>query len=492
MKRNHLWFIPTVLSVLVLTSCSGLPNGSGSGGGGGNNNTQSVTFTMISQSQIRPGNFTILAWSATIDSLSLNESGGTSIPLNITTPIPLDFARLSTDSLLIGNFTNIPAGITLNTMTMALSHFIITISNETGGNIGANCPNMAICEFSPAPATVTIASTLAVAAGKTANVFFTIFPSNIISVSNAGIALSFTGNTSISEQNNIVRAGLPANAVDTIEDFTGVVTAVSGSSISLKTGAGLTLGADTSSATLDDPQSLCSAATKTVFACAPVGSIVSLDGDVNLNGTVTATEVDLLNTTSEDAIEGTIFSTGGGNFSLVVTDKQVMSTSTDATLMAANIGDIFVVNGLTTANSYTVDTKTLSTVTAPIIPTNLFTSSADLLNGQTVRLHVASATGSASTNNQTLTTDAVQLRWTRVTASANTPTGSIVGVTGVGSIFQLPITGSGMVQTYSPGTTLDGIGSLQAIGPGGISLISTRALFLNDSPNFFAAKIRGQ
>ena len=486
MKRNQFCLISAVLSVLALTSCSGLPNRGGGGGGGGGNNPQSVTFTMISQSQIRPGNFTILAWSGTIDSLSLNQTVGTSTNLNIAA-IPVDFNRLSTDSLLIGNFTNIPAAA-FSTMTMALSHFIITISNESGGNIG-NCPAMAICEFSPAPATVTIPSNLTVNPGKTTNVFFTFFPSNIITVSAAGISLSFTGNTPISEQ-SVVRVGVPANSVDTIEDFTGVVTKVSASSITVQNGSGLTLAAALGSETFanNSPSGQCTAGN---ISCVQVGSIVSLDGDVSLDGIVTATEVDLLNTTSEDAIEGTIFSTGSGTFSLVVTDKQVMSSN--ATLTSANIGDIFVVNGLSTATSYTVDTKTLGTVTAPPIPTNLFASAGDILNGQTLRLHVASATGSASTNNQTLTTDTVQLRWTRVTGSVNVaPSGSVIDIIGAGSIFQLPTTGSAMVQTYSPGTTLDNFASLQALGGGASALISTRALFLTGVPNFFAAKVRAQ
>jgi len=484
MKRNQLLLLPAVLSVLVLTSCSGLPN-RGGGGTPPPPNATTVTFTMISQSQIRPGNFTLLAWSATIDSISLNQTGGNATNLNIT-PIPVDFNRLSTDSLVLGNFTNIPTA-TFSTITMALSHFTITIHNESGGAVGT-CPDQAICEFSPPPATVTIPSSLTVNPGKMVSVFFTIFPSNILSVSNAGLALSFTGNTPISEQ-SVVRVGVPANAVDTIEDLTGVVTKVSSGSITLKTGSGLTLAAALGSQVFhnDSPSGQCAADNIT---CVVVGSIVSLDGDVNLNGSVTATEVDLLNTTSQDAIEGTIFSTGGGNFSLVVTDKQV--TSTNATLTAASIGDIFAVNGLNSA-TFSVDLKTLSTVTAPPVPTNLFTSQADILNGQTVRLHVTAATGSAGTNNQTLTTDAIQLRWTRVTGAVNiAPAGSVINITGVGSVFQTPSQGSGMVQTYSPGTTLDNLASLQALGGSASALVSTRALFLNSSPSFFAARVRAQ
>jgi len=483
MKRNQLLLIPAVLSVLLLTSCSGLPN-RGGGGTPPPPNATAVTFTMISQSQIRPGNFTILAWSATIDSISLNQTGGNATNLNIT-PVPVDFNRLSTDSLVLGNFTNIPTA-TFSTITMALSHFTITIHNESGGTVGT-CPDQAICEFSPAPATVTIPSSLTVNPGKMVSVFFTIFPSNILSVSNAGLALSFTGNTPISEQ-SVVRVGVPANAVDTIEDLTGVVTKVSSGSITLMTGSGLTLAAALGSQVFhnDSPSGQCAAGT---ISCVVVGSIVSLDGNVNLNGSVTATEVDLLNTTSQDAVEGTIFATFGG-FSLVVTDKQVMSTN--ATLTAANIGDIFTVSGLNAA-TYSIDTKTLSTVTAPPIPTNLFQSMGDLLNGQTVRLHVTAATGSAGANDQALTTDAVQLRWTRVTGAVNVaPAGSVIDVTGVGSIFQTPSQGSAMVQTYSPGTTLDNLGNLQALGGSASALISTRVLFLRSSPSFFAARVRAQ
>jgi hypothetical protein len=493
MKRNQFWFITAVLSFLVLTSCSGLPNNGG--GGGGLNNAAKLTITMISQGQTQSGKLTILAWQAVIASLSLNQPGGnsTSLPIPQSPPLAVDLNRISTDTLLLGTFS-VPAATTFTTLTMGLSKFIITIHNESGGNIG-NCPDQAICEFTPPDATVTIVATnLIVSAGKTANIFFTLLPMNVVTASTAGLSLTFAGaNTAISEQSGI-RAGLPANTVDTIEDFAGVVTAISGTSITVTSGVAISPATNGVSVTAalgtqtfdnDDSSGQCGAG-GTLANCVKVGSIVSLDADVDTKGAVTATEVDLLDSSSVDAIEGTIFPTLSG-FDVVVTDKQVSSNNT--TLAAANVGDIFVVN-LSSA-TFSVDTKTLSTVTAPPIPTNLF-SAGDLRGGQAVRLHVTAATGTASAGNQTLTADRIQLRWSRVTALSNTPNGSIIDVSNVGSIFQVQTPGTAIVQTYSPGTTLDNVSSLSGIGPGGVGVISVRALFLNSSPNLFAAKIRGQ
>jgi hypothetical protein len=489
MNRNRLSLIALVLGVLVLSSCSGLPHGTGGGGGG--NGSSNLVLTMISQSQIRPGNFTILAWSAQITSLTISDSSGNATTLVLPeTPLSVDLNRLSTDTLVLGTFPLTPA-TSFTKMTIAFSNFLITIHNETGSSIGNACPNGAVCEFSPAPATVTITTSIALTAGQNSNSFLTVFPSNVISVSNAGISLSFTQNTPISQQ-AVLRAGLPANAVDTVEDFTGVVTAVSSNSITVKTvsstGTSVAL-ATTLSGTvaIDDALNPCNATTRTVKDCAPVGTIVSIDGVVNADGTITTTEVDLLSA-SEDALEGTIFSTAPGAFSVVVTDKQV--TSTNTTLKAANIGDIFIVNGLTAnTTTFSVDTKNLSTANPPV-PVNLFTSSGDILNGQTVRLHVTNATGTAAAGNQTLTTDNAQLRFTRFTANSNTVSGSLFDVIDLGSFYQ--VANQSVVQTYTGTTAFDGVTDITGIGNAVAPLVSVRALFLNSQNNFYAAKVRHQ
>jgi len=490
MNRNKLVLFGLVLGVLVLPSCSGLPGGNnggvGGGGGGGGVQTTALTLTMISQSQIRPGNFTILAWNAQITSLSISDSTGNATNLALPeTPLSVDLNRLSTDTLVLGAFP-LPAATSFTSLTMAFSNFLITIHNETGASIGNNCPNGAVCEFKPAPSTVTFTASIALTAGKTSNVYFTVFPSNIVTVSASGLSLVFTQNTPISEQ-VAPRLGLPANTVDTVEDFTGVVTAVSSNSIAVKTGSGAAIATTLSgSVAIDDPLGLCNAVQKTVSACAPVGSVVSIDGLVNTDGSITTTEVDLLSTTTVDSLEGTIFSTGAGSFAMVVTDKQVISNN--ATLTAANIGDIFVVTGLDAA-TFSVDTKNLSTAN-PAVPTDLFQSSGDILDGQTVRLHVTGATGTEAAGNQTLTTDIAQLRFTRFTANSSTVSGTLFDVTDLGSFYQ--VANQSVVQTYTGTTAFDGVTDISGVGNAVAPLVSVRALFLNSQDNFYATKVRHQ
>jgi hypothetical protein len=454
---------------------------------------------MIGRAQSRPGNFTILAFTAQISSLTLNEANGPSIPLTISpNPYPVDFNRLTTDSLLFGAFA-VPSGVQFNSVSIALQSFQVTISNETGGTIAGavNGPCLAgsICVFNPGPATVDTFATevfpITFAPGTTKNAFFNIFPESIITVASSGLTLAFNKGVPITAI-PAPRLGAAAGTIETIEDFTGKVTATTGSTVSITNGSGVALTAKFgSSTTLDDPQTLCSQGT--ITACVVTGAIVSMDGTVATDGSLTATEFDLLNsppTTSLDAIEGTVVPSSPGNFGLVVTDKQFSGNNT--TVKDANIGDVFTVTLANTA-SFAVDTKNLTTATAPVVPTNLFAGVGDILNGQTVRLHVTAATGSAGTNDQALTADRVQLRWTRFTSFVNVaPSGSTLSVGSIGSIFQLTPQGTAIIQLYSPGTTLDNLSSINMIPAQASNLISTRALFLRSSPNFFATKIRDQ
>jgi hypothetical protein len=488
MNRNKLSFFIVVLSVMVLISCSGLPQGAGTGGGGNGNTT--LTLTVSGESQAKPSKFTLLAFNAQISSLTLNETGGNAVNLPLSpASYPIDFNRLSTDSALLGTFT-VPTGTSFSSMSMALTSITITLHNESGGAIGT-CPDNAVCEFTPAPGIASITANLfpgSFTAGTATNAYLSVRPDNIITVSNAGLSLVFDQNTPVGAI-ALPRPGEAANVLDTIEDFTGKVISVSGNSVSITTGSGVSLAAKIGgTATLDDPQGLCP--TATIAACVTTGSIISIDGVINTDGSLTANEFDLLDTTTVDAMEGSIFSTGPGTFALVVTDKQ--DAADLATLTAANIGDVFTVN-IANGATFPVDTKNLSNAN-PVVPTNLFQSSGQIQNGQTVRLHVTAASGSAANGNQTLTTDKVQLRFSRVTGIATNASGNLFNLGSLGSagvsFFGAPST-SFVVQTFPGVTAFDNTtGGINGIVMAGANDASIRALLINNT--FYATKARHQ
>lgn len=489
MNRNKLVLFILVLGVLVLSSCAGLPKGTGTGGGGSQNAT--LTLTMISQSQAKPSTYTLLAFNAQISSLTINESGGNSVPLVLTpSPYPVDFVRLSTDTALLGTFT-VPPNILFSNATLALTNITITLHNESGGSIGS-CPDGAICEFTPPPALATISSSpfaSAFTSGTAYNFYLNVIPDDIIVTSAAGLSLNFTQNTPISSI-QLPRAGAAANTLDSIQDFTGKVVSISGNTVSIKNGSGVGLTATIGgSATLDDDEFQTTCAAGTIAGCVVMGAVVSIDGTISTTGVLTANEFDLLDTTLKDDIEGVIFSTGPGTFDLVVTDKQ--DAGDLPTLTAANIGDVFVVNGTSTA-SYIVDTKNLSTANPPV-PVNLFASQGDLLSGQQVRLHVTAASGSAASANQTLTADVVQLRFSRVTAQAGSVSGTIFNIDDLGSTTESlygTAASSFQVQTFSATTYDNTANGINGIAMAGANDASIRALYINNI--FYAAAARHQ
>src|SRR5271154_339184 len=125
MKRSKFSPLVLVLSVMVLTSCSGLPQPATGGGAVGGTGTANLTITMISQGQTLGQGFAILSFSANITSLTLNVAGGNAMSLSLSPSVsPVDFNRIQTDTALLGTFS-VPADTTFSSLTMALSNIQI-------------------------------------------------------------------------------------------------------------------------------------------------------------------------------------------------------------------------------------------------------------------------------------------------------------------------------------------------------------------------------
>ncbi len=484
MNSNKL--IILVLSVISLGSCSGAPHGAGGGGGGGTG-TANLTLTLTSEAQASQASFTILAFSAQITSLTLNPSiGGNTVPVPLApNPYLVDFNRLTTDSAFLASFS-VPAQTTFGSMGMALTNVTITIAVPPTATAISTCLPGSVCEFAFPPQLANIIANdfpAKFSPQSNNNFYLSVHPQDIITSSITGLTVDFS-KTSVVPALLLPRSNQAANTLDSVEDFTGKVTAVSTGSLSITSGSGVPLSAKLSNTSFDDDSpSKCVAGS--IAGCVKVGSIVSMDAVVNTDGTLTATELDLLDPSPVDAIEGTIFTTSPGNFRLVLTDKQVATNN--ATLAAANIGDIFSLT--LPGGNFSVDTKNLSTAT-PAVPVSRFQGTGDILNGQTVRLHVSSASGAFAGNNQAAIASSVQLRFTRFTASKVTAAAGLLTVGSLGAIFQAP--NQPVVQTY-PVTVLDKFSDITSLGgPGTSPLISIRALFLNSSNNFYATKIRDQ
>ena len=203
---------------------------------------------------------------------------------------------------------------------------------------------------------------------------------------------------------------------------------------------------------------------------------------------MTVTSADLLDATPRDEVEGTIFATGvAGQFLLVVNNKVVATAN--STLTAANAGDIFLV---TLSNPiFIVDTNEFfNNASLPSSTvTTLFTSEADLVDGQDVMVHATAATGTAAGGDQALTSDLVRLRFTRTSGTVQSVSGQAFTLANVPPF--IPFITNPLTDTIIGATNFDGVTDVNSLNAG--DRVSIRALLLNNSVfSFYAAKVRKQ
>jgi hypothetical protein len=283
--------------------------------------------------------------------------------------------------------------------------------------------------------------------------------------------------------------------VDLVEDFTGVVTAVSSSSISVQSGiAGTTLTATITTNTeinvAPDAYSQSQCSGTGTLSCVLVGSTVSLDTVLASDGSFTATEIDVLDSTAVDEVEGIIlpYNNGGAvGIQLILEDKAAVTSSA---LTSASYG----ANVLLTPSSsptYSIDYKTLSSVSNQITG---FSGSGSLLAGQVVRVQLSNISTDSS-GDITGTANNILLRWSRLTGTVNSVASPTFTVTNIPSyIYSLNPTLSlaPQVNTFTSITEFVGITGVADLQPQGTA--SYRALFLATGSvyPFQAAKVVAQ
>jgi len=218
-------------------------------------------------------------------------------------------------------------------------------------------------------------------------------------------------------------------------------------------------------------------------------TVVSVDATVNTSGTLTLVSADLLDASPQDEVEGTLITTAApGQFNLVVANKVVAGGN--STLAVANPGDVFLVT-LSSSPTFLVDLDEFfnNASLPPSNVTTLFTSEADLVNGQDVMVHVTAATGTAAAGDQAITADRVLLRFTRTTGTVQSVSGQSFTLSNLPP-FMTFVTNP-LVATITGATNFDGVTDAGSVAAG--QTISLRALLLNRSTfNFYAAKVRVQ
>ena len=440
-----------------------------------------------------------MSFTLPIVSISLTPSSSSGSPQPVTTVTSsVEATRLQTDSAVIADQASVPAAdysaisVTLGP-TSSTNNLFINTSGSTITYGTHSCVNGAICALPVGAAyTISIPLTLNLSANQKQWIGLDFNLSKAITTS-GGISVDFT-QTGVLTATTTTRTGVPSGSVDTLEDFTGVVTAyTTGSSITVKSAirdASLTAVLSTNTEYDFAPFNYSNCPT-TALDCVKVGSTVSMDTVVSSAGIFTATEVDVLDAPAVDEVEGIIYpTTTAGEYGMILADE--VSATGNATLSAGKYGSgvLLTLN----ATSYSVDTKTLSSqLSAP----DGFSGSGDLLGGQVVRAQIS---GISTDNNGNITASAnnLLLRYSRLSGTLNSVAGSAFTVASLpGYIYALntSLSSTPQVFTYPTLTAFDGITGLTdpSIVPGTTS-VSFRALFLNTADGalypFQAAKVR--
>jgi hypothetical protein len=484
MKMKALSVLTLSAAVFLLASCSGLNNGGCTTNCGGGNANLSITLF-----DLPPAGVSILSFTLPVAGITLTPSSGTAVTVPIT-PTSYEMTRLQTDSALVGVNMSVPAGTytSINVTVTASSGVFI---NTSGGTIGT-CANGAVCAMpSGAATTIQMPISLTLTANQNQWVGLDFSLASAITTTN-GITVDFN-QPNVMTATTTPRVGIPAGSVDTIEDFIGVVTAVSTSSITVQSGiTGNSMTAAISANTEFDlaPVTYSNCQQATAAACITTRSTVSLDANLSSSGTLTASEIDVLDTIAVDEVEGTIYPTSqAGVVGLIVADKVAVTSTTPLASSSTTYGTgIFL--SVDTGTIYSVDTKTLSTQNLGLGA--LFTGSGDLFAGQTVRVQLSNIT--STSNGISATANNVLLRWSRLTGTVNSVAGNsftLANIPGYINTLNPTLSLTPQVITYVNATAFDGITDVSGLSATTSQLASIRALYIDRAQQpFQAAKVR--
>jgi len=492
------------VAAMSLSSCSGPSSPCTDCDGKGN---AKVTVTIF---DTLPAGTSLLSFSLPIAGITLTPSSGSDVSIySPTTVQPTEVTRLQTDSSLLVSAASVPAG-SYTAMNITIAGTSGVFINNTGATISytlngssATCVNFQVCNLpAGAATTVKVPITLALSNNQNQWIGIDVNLNNAI-LSTNGISVDFT-QSSVFTATTMLRAGLPSGAVDTIEDFTGQVTAVSNSSITVQnsiTGQSLTASVVTSGSSNTQfsaaPTSYSGCNNSTPTTCVQIGSTVSMNANLAADGTLTATQIDGLDVTATDEIEGIIYPTSqSGVLGLILLDKTSASSNSVLSASTTTFGTPFSLDATSSNVTYNVDSGPL---TNSGFSTVGFNGVGSLLAGQRVRVQVSKV--SVVNNVNTATAVNVLLRWSRVTATINSITGNAFTLTNIpvyissgtnGLNPTVPVTPQ--VNTYLNFTAFDGVtGTTDSNFQVGTS-VAIRALFLDVGSgaqySFQAAKVR--
>jgi len=456
-----------------------------------------------------PPGTNILSFAVTITGISLTPSGGGSA-VNLTLPatsITVDLMRLQSDSALLGQaLATVPAA-TYNQITVSVSSVVVTYCTQTSpGTQGCATGTVAQVSQTTASTPATSSFSMTLSNNQQVGVQIQFNLSKALTLSSTPQVISAVDLTASGVLTASVLAptsttsSLATGQLDFVEDVTGVVTTVSGSTVTVQTATRGSVTATANSSTFFSPNCTSSPFNKTAdIHCMVANQIASIDAALNADGTFTLLDYDPLDTAASDWIEGvvTLVPTSSTQFQIVANDLFEPASSS---LIGTNLllgSTVIATLSVSPAATFGIDEKCLI---VPAADADTFISSNDtsvLRAGQTVAVHVSSFTAAAGSTAASATVDFVGLRFTRVTGSVSSvaaPTSVSIASPSLPPFFgqtkiELAELNTASAPSTAP-TNYDGVSD--GFGLSVNNTISIRALYFgpNSAMPFTCAKVR--
>jgi len=460
-------------AILSLCSCSGVQNRCVT-----NCNVTGNALLSVSISDTPPANTTIVSFTLPIVGISLTSSSGSQVSVvSSGTASNFELTRLQSDSDVVVTNASVPAGTytAVNVTVGAASGVFINNSGAAVGNCPAAIP-FSVCGI-PNGVTTTITAPISLTLTGDAHQWLDLdFNYNNAIVTTGGIGIDMQ-QPSVLTATTTVPIGVPSGDFAFVDDFTGRVTAVTASSITLSSTVRGSLTATINSSTqVFDPQTTQCASTGGVatLACIKTGSIVSFQGVLTNTGAIVATSLDVIDsaTTPADEVEGTIYPStcnGTGSIGMILSDSSIASS-----------GSAFSSAGFGSGVCLTVSPSALFPIDfgfltgQPGLPVSAagFTNANDLLAGQTIR---AKVTGAASgTNGINATATAMILRYSRLTGTFGNLSGTGFTISGLPT-YITAFAAPPVAQTFANATLFEGAANVSSLS----GTVSISALFYN-------------
>jgi hypothetical protein len=467
-SRKYMVFA-VLAATLSLSSCSGVQNRCVT-----NCNVSGNALLSVSISDLPPVNTTVLSFTLPIVGISLTSSSGSQVSvLSSGTASNFELTRLQTDSDVVVSNASVAAGTytAVNVTVGAASGVFI---NNTGAAVG-NCPTAGVCGI-PSGVTTTITAPISLTLTGNAHQWLDLdFNYNNAITTTGGIGINMQ-QPSVLTATTTTPIGVPTGDFAFVDDFTGRVTTVSSSSITLTSTVRGSLTATISGTTqIFDPQvpAQCSGGVATL-ACIQKGAIVSLQGVLTNTGAIVATSLDVIDasTTPADEVEGTIYPStcnGTGSIGMILSDSSIVSSS--SAFSSAGFGSGICLT-LSPTGSLLIDFGILTGQPGLPVSNAGFNNATDLLAGQTIRAKVTGAALGANGVNATAT--AMILRFSRLTGTFGTLSGTGFTITGLPT-YITAFAAPPVVQTFTNATLFEGAANVGSLS----NTVSISALFYN-------------